>query len=176
MDEEYCIEAVVLRAIDGNEVHYYVKWKDWPMSNNTWESSDASEVVAASKIVDEFEENEHRNGYEFGYGQVPLLTVEYIKETRFNIKLKETEYLVKYKQVVLPIWVFSSDLKDGEIKEFHRKMRDQPESKLDRKQKIRLMEDDDHEEERTRRKERKRIVEDDSEEEDIKEDEAADSS
>ena len=48
----YFVEAIRDVKIIKGQKHYFVKWKDWPQSTNTWEPMENLEAVKS--MVEEF--------------------------------------------------------------------------------------------------------------------------
>jgi len=51
-EEEYEVEKVVDKKVVGGKVHYLLKWKNYPDSENTWE---AEEGLQCPELIEEFE-------------------------------------------------------------------------------------------------------------------------
>lgn len=51
-EEEYEVEKVVDKKSIGGKVHYLLKWKNYPDSENTWE---AEEGLQCPELIEEFE-------------------------------------------------------------------------------------------------------------------------
>ena len=51
-EDEYVVEKIIKKRIVQGKPEYFIKWKDWPASTNTWEPL---ENLHCPEKVDEFE-------------------------------------------------------------------------------------------------------------------------
>jgi len=53
-EEEYEVEKIVDKRMAKGKPEYYVKWKNWPDSDNTWEP--IANLESSQDLIDEYEE------------------------------------------------------------------------------------------------------------------------
>jgi chromobox protein 1 len=53
-EEEYEVEKIVDKRMAKGKPEYYVKWKNWPDSDNTWEP--IANLESSKDLIDEYEE------------------------------------------------------------------------------------------------------------------------
>jgi len=53
-EEEYMVEKILDKRIKGNKVQYYLKWKNYPEADNTWEPVD--NLADCKDLIRDFEE------------------------------------------------------------------------------------------------------------------------
>jgi len=53
-EEEYEVEKIVDKRMSKGKPEYYVKWKNWPDSDNTWEP--IANLESSKDLIDEYEE------------------------------------------------------------------------------------------------------------------------
>jgi len=127
-EEEFVAEKILKKRIrkDGS-VQYFVKWKNFDDSDNTWEPPSE---LSCKELIDSFEKNVTENDIEKGNGEEEeddeVFEVEKILDKRTNSEGK-TEYLCKWKNYDEEdnTWEEGDTLNcDGIIKEFNEKSND----------------------------------------------------